>query len=144
MEIKIVHEPLVLALYGFSGIAINKDWAGPGFKLMGKMWERVRAEHIRHKGRNVWVYEDRNQLFTGIEVEITPESGTALEHKTVNLSKYAYCKHIGAYDKIGETAAKTLTELQGMGLKTCLPYLEIYGHWTENEAKLETELIWSL
>ena len=144
MNINIVHKTLILDMYGFSGVAINKNWAATGFKLMDKMWERVKAEHIRHKGRNIWVYGENDELFTGIEVEMVPESGTALEQKTVNLSQYAYCKHIGAYSKIGETGSKGLAELHARGLKTCLPYIEIYGHWTEDETKLETELFWCL
>jgi len=32
-------------------------------------------------------------------------------------------------------------ELKRMGLKTTDPYIEIYGHWTADETKLETELL---
>jgi hypothetical protein len=28
-----------------------------------------------------------------------------------------------------------------MGLKATLPYIEIYGHWTDDDSKLETELL---
>jgi hypothetical protein len=30
------------------------------------------------------------------------------------------------------------------GFETTLPYIEIYGHWTNDETKLETELLMSL
>jgi len=32
-------------------------------------------------------------------------------------------------------------EIQKMGLKPRLPYIEIYRHWTNDESKLETELL---
>ena len=35
-------------------------------------------------------------------------------------------------------------EMEEQGLKTCLPYLEIYGHWTPDETKLETGMLWCL
>jgi len=37
-----------------------------------------------------------------------------------------------------------INELKKRGFETDLPYVEIYGHWTDDEAKLETELLMSL
>jgi hypothetical protein len=37
MTLQIIDKPLSLSLYGFSGIAIGKDYAGTAFKLMDKM-----------------------------------------------------------------------------------------------------------
>ena len=31
-------------------------------------------------------------------------------------------------------------ELENRGLETILPYIEVYGHWNNDETKLETEL----
>ena len=35
-------------------------------------------------------------------------------------------------------------ELMSKGFETILPYIEIYGHWTNDETKLETELLMCL
>ena len=35
-------------------------------------------------------------------------------------------------------------ELKKNGHETILPYIEIYGHWVNDETKLETELLMSL
>lgn len=35
-------------------------------------------------------------------------------------------------------------ELKNKGYETVLPYIEIYGHWTNDETKLETELLMPL
>ncbi len=32
-------------------------------------------------------------------------------------------------------------KLKRKGLEPILPYIEIYGHWTNDESKLETELL---
>ena len=37
-----------------------------------------------------------------------------------------------------------IDELKKKGFETDLPYIEIYGHWTNNETELETELLMSL
>jgi len=36
------------------------------------------------------------------------------------------------------------SELTKRGMEITLPYIEIYGHWTNDETKLETELIMCL
>jgi hypothetical protein len=35
-------------------------------------------------------------------------------------------------------------ELKENGFETDLPYIEVYGHWTNDETKLETELFMCL
>src|SRR5258708_30805429 len=144
MDVSIINHPFNAKLYGFSGIAINKNWKETGFGLMNKMWERVRSKNLRHKGINVWVYEENDRLFTGVELENTPTNETGLELKEITLTKYGYYKHIGPYHLIGEANSKVLNEFNNRGVKICLPYLEIYGHWTEDESKLETEMLWCL
>ena len=37
-----------------------------------------------------------------------------------------------------------ISELKSKGLETELPYIEIYGHWTSDETKFETELLMTL
>jgi hypothetical protein len=36
------------------------------------------------------------------------------------------------------------SEIKRKGYQTSLPYIEIYGHWTPDELKLETELFMRL
>jgi len=131
-------------LHGFSGVAIDKNWGATGMKLMDKMWKEVRSKSLRNKGINVWVYEAGDKMFAGVELEAPPGTGTELEFKKIHLIKYASYKHIGPYSKIGEACSKARDEMNQKGLRTCLPYLEIYGHWTEDESKLETDLLWCL
>jgi hypothetical protein len=35
-------------------------------------------------------------------------------------------------------------EIKRRGFETTLPYVEIYGHWNNDESKLETELLMCL
>jgi len=139
-----INENFSIAIYGFSGTAINKNWAATGMNLMNKMWQQVKAHGMKHKGINVWVYEANDTMFAGVELEAPPKSETGLEYKKIHLPKYAHYKHIGPYNKIPETGLKVRDELDRKGIKTYLPYLEIYGHRADDVSALETELLWCI
>jgi effector-binding domain-containing protein len=141
---EIINESLNLNIYGFSGIAVDKDYVGTAFKLMGKMWEIVKSNDLKNKGLNIFVYEQNDKVFAGVELNDIPEPGTGLELKTITLTKYAYYKHIGPYNLIKRAGQTMRDELNAKGLEVALPYIEIYGHWTSDESKLETELLMNL
>jgi effector-binding domain-containing protein len=144
MNLEIINEPLRLDIYGFSGIAINKDYAGTAFKLMDKMWQTVKSNNLKNRGLNIWVYENNEKVFAGVELNDVPEHNIGLEQKSITLTKYAYYKHIGSYNLIKQVGQSMKDELKSKGFEDILPYIEIYGHWTNDETKLETELLMSL
>ena len=144
MDIEIINKNLQLEIYGYSGTAINKDYAGVMFKLMDKMWKTVKSNDIKHKGLNIWIYEPDEKVFAGVELDDPTNQDTELEHKSISLNKYAYYKYIGSYNLIKQTGENMREELKNLGFETWLPYVEIYGHWTNDESKLETELIMCL
>lgn len=63
MRIEIITEPLQLNIHGFSGIAVNKDYAGTAFRLMDKMWKIVKSNNLKNKGLNIWIYEPNESVF---------------------------------------------------------------------------------
>lgn len=144
MEIQIITEPLQLDLYGFGGVAKNKDYAGTAFALSGKMWDIVNTNNIANKGKNIWVYGVGDQVFAGVELDDPSGSKHGLENRKITLAKYAYHKHIGSYKLIGQAGQNMRNELTRQGYEIRLPYIEIYGHWTGDESKLETELFMCL
>jgi len=111
---------------------------------MNRMWREVRSRDLANKGINIWVYEPGNAMFAGVELIAPPPADLALDRKEVFLAKYVYFKHIGSYDGIKDSGLRVSEEFKRAGIKTGLPYLEIYGHWTEDESKLETELLWAV
>jgi hypothetical protein len=46
MNVEIINKPFTIDIYGFSGIVINKDYAGTAFKLMDRMWAIVKSEGL--------------------------------------------------------------------------------------------------
>src|SRR5258705_11698900 len=141
MNIEIITRALELDIYGFSGIASNGDHAGTAFKLMDKMWQIVRSNELGNKGNNIWIYEQDNAVFAGVELVGIPKSDMILEHKSLSLTKYAYYKHIGPYNLIKQAGQAMSNEIKKKGFEVIFPYVEIYGHWTKDESKLETELL---
>ncbi len=141
MKIEIIDKELKLNISGFSGVAANKNYAGTAFALMDKMWPVIKSKGLKHKGLNIWVYEPGEQVFAGVELEDASITDTGLEQKAISLKKYAYYKHIGPYSLIGQAGDNMQAEIKKLGLKSTLPYIEIYGHWTNDESKLETELL---
>jgi len=144
MSVEIINTPLSLNIYGFFGVAVNKDYAGTAFKLMDKMWQVVKSKKLKNEGRNIWVYEEDQKVFAGVELNDILNQDTGLEQKSITLLKYACYKHIGAYSLIKQAGQKMTDELQRKGYECTLPYIEIYGHWTNDETKLETELLMCL
>src|SRR4051812_36755305 len=97
MKLEIIERPLHMDIYGFSGTAVGKDYAGTAFKLMDKMWKIVKSDNLKNKGLNIWVYEPNEMVFAGVELDDAPHHNTGLEQKKVTLKKYAYYKHVGPY-----------------------------------------------
>lgn len=144
MNLDIINEPLRLSINGFSGVAINKDYAGTAFKLMDKMWQIVKSNKLKNKGLNIWVYEKDERVFAGVELDNVLIEDTGLEQKNIVLLKYARYKHIGSYHLIKQAGQNMSAELKSRGYEIILPYIEIYGHWMNDETKLETELLMCL
>lgn len=145
MNIEIISKELQLDIYGFGDIATNKDYVGTAFKLSGKTWEIIKGNGLRNKGMNIWVYETADRVFTGVELENPDNSDDyGLEKKKINLKKYAYYKHVGSYNLIKQIGQDLTTQLTKQGFRVTLPYIEIYGHWTGDETKAETELLMCL
>ena len=63
------------------------------------------------------------------------------ERKDIRLNKYAYYKYTGPYRQLKQIGQRMTAELSSRGIETSKPYIEMYGHWTDNEAELETELL---
>ena len=141
MNTQIINNPFSITIYGFSGIAINRDYSGKAFQLMDKMWNIVKGKGIKNKGKNIWVYEPDHMVFAGVELEDISDNSSDLEMKQIALAQYGYYKHTGPYQLIKQAGTKMTEEIRQKGFETILPYIEIYGHWDNDESKLETELL---
>jgi hypothetical protein len=85
MNVEINNRSLTFNIHGFSGTAMNKDYAGIAFGLMDKMWQVVKSNNLKNKGLNIWVYESNNSVFAGVELIESPKHNWGLEQKSVLL-----------------------------------------------------------
>src|SRR4051812_41423399 len=113
MDLEIIIKDLRLEIYGFGGIATNKDYAGTAFKLSSKMWQVVKANNLKNKGKNIWVYETGDRVFAGVELESDTAANNdyGLEKYTISLEKYAYFRHVGGYNQIKQRGQEMTSEL---------------------------------
>jgi len=140
MEIEIRSEPLNFDLYGIGGDVVDHDYAGTGKRLMDEMWSTIQAGKVNYIGINFWVYDSATKMFVGVELNDGEGHHGSLEHKPVSLDKYVYYKHIGPYEKLGEVHRSLEEEMKKQGLEEIGPRVEKYGHWTEDQSNLVTEV----
>lgn len=145
MEPVIIDQSKSFTLFGFSKTHDqNKAYSETIFELLDKVWKEVRNNGLSHKGINHVVYESGHIMFAGIELVSPPNEDSLLEKKEVILEKYAYYKHIGPYRELDNTYKSIRSTVEALGEHHELPLLEVYGHWNEDESKLETEIFYNL
>lgn len=144
MHIEIISNPFVRVLHGVAGDVENGQYGQAGTRLMDEMWRIIGKYDLQHKGINHWVYQSKASLFVGVELENAPDPAMPLQRLQVNLPHYAYGKHIGAVSGLGDVYEAMYQYVKGQGLQAKFPNVEIYGHWTGDEATFETEVLISL
>jgi hypothetical protein len=145
MNIKIVDAPLELNL---SGVAKTHDplksYGDDLIELLDVVWKSVKSRAIPTTGINHVVYGDQDEVFAGVVILPPGEMPDGLEARHIVLKRYAYYKYIGSYAGLPQAHKAMAEEIDRLGLVRTTPQIEIYGHWTEDPAKLETELIYTL
>ena len=112
--------------------------------LLNTVWSRLREMDVVQNGINMVVYDPDGTVFAGVEVSEADAKRCGLESRKVKLGRYGYFKHVGPYSKLQETCVRMAEELSTMGHPPTQPIVEIYGHWTDDESKLETEILHSI
>lgn len=132
--------------YTISGHSLRHDpakrYGEEIMSLLGRVWPVIKGANIPNDGINRVVYDEGCTVFAGVILGPGAEAIPAvagLEHKTVRLTTYAAWKHIGPYHLISATGTAMTKALEAAGHRTGWPMVEVYGHCTSDESKLETE-----
>lgn len=64
--------------------------------------------------------------------------------RRLHLGGHAVFRHVGPYRLLGEAHRQMREEMAKQGLKPAPPHVEIYGHWGDDESKLETEIVYGM
>jgi effector-binding domain-containing protein len=138
-----IHEiPFEKRLYGRSKPVLeNQKPVDAMFAAMDETWKIVRGNSIPNAGLNHIIYTNADRVFAGVEIVGSFDASWGLEQVDLVIPCCIYYRHEGSYDLLGQAYARVNAEIVARGLVTTGLSLEIYGHWSEDPAKLVTELL---
>jgi hypothetical protein len=142
MNLEIRATPFVRRLYGRSKPVLEDQTPVDAmFAAMDETWGIVRGNSIPNAGLNHIVYTNAHTVFAGLEITGSVDTSWGLEQVDLVIPRYIYYRHVGAYDLLGQAYASVNAEIAAKGLVTSGLSVEIYGHWSQDSAKLVTELL---
>lgn len=145
MKIEIIDSPWVLTLTGAEKIHDpDKNVGDELIELLNKVWEAVKSRGLPNTGINYAVYGSQGEIFAGVVITAGAEPPQGLITHQVVLERRVVARYIGPYGGIPQAYQEMEEEIQRRGLVRRSPSIEIYGHWTEDPSKLETDLVWAL
>ena len=119
-------------------------WSSQFGRVLGTVYEALRAGNAKHLGINVMVYRHR------ADGQVDIECGVEVVEKFEDISNVVYSEtptgdavtaaHIGPYTRLGQTHDAIVDWCRGHGRKLTGVCWEVYGHWNEDESKLRTDI----
>jgi effector-binding domain-containing protein len=116
--------------------------------LLDKVYVAVRAGEIVQTGHNVFVYSDPSKdevtVEVGVEVGAPFSPVDDIEYAETPGGRAAYAKHVGPYAELGRTHDAIVQWCTEHAWQRAGVWWEVYGDWTEDPAKLETDVFHAL
>ncbi len=110
----------------------------------GDAWNRLKARGVKG-GRLVALYfDDVMNLAIGAEVDPGFTGDGELVAETLPGGTVARATHVGPYHLLGATHSAVHAWCRANGHRLAGPSWEIYGHWSDDPAKLTTEVVYLL
>jgi predicted transcriptional regulator YdeE len=145
MPLDVRDAPFQKSLYGVSKPVPTGQKPGQVmFAAMDSLWGILRAHAIPNAGINHILYNGAASVFAGVELESPPDLSLGLQHIDVQIPRYAYYRHVGPYDQLGDVYRSVHEQIAALRLALGPLSLEIYGHWDADPSKLVTEILITL
>ena len=142
MTLEIRDVPYQKRLYGISIPVLSGQKPGEVmFSAMDALWSILRANAVPNAGVNHILYTAGTSVFAGVEIESSPDPALGLERIDVQIPRYAYYRHAGPYNQLGDVYRSVYEQIDSMHLAAGPLSLEIYGHWDADPSKLVTEIL---
>ena len=125
------------------GIAPKGNVAPTMLDLIGKAWAHIRQAGLKSDGINVAVYRGDP---AGVRVEagacvLEPfQRSATVSCIATPAGRAATAAHIGPYRLMGRAHGAIVEYCRQNGLQLEGTNWEIYGHWTDDESKLRTDI----
>lgn len=118
------------------------QWKG----MLDEVWAFLRQADLRGSaGHNVMLYhDDVPNVEVGVEVEGPFEPNGRVVPSRLPGGKVATTVHQGSYDGLAGAHRAVVQWCADNGLQTAGPKWEIYGHWHDDPARVETTICWLL
>jgi effector-binding domain-containing protein len=120
-------------------------------RLLGEVYEFVRTRPELGTGgegerwQNVMLYKDqRPDVEVGVLVSRPFDTHGRVVVSELPGGEVATAVHRGDYARLGDTHDAVRAAAAARGRELAGPCWEVYGHWREDPAELETEVVWLL
>lgn len=119
-------------------------------RYLDQVYAAARAGAVKLDGQNVFVYHgvpdrpsDLNVAF-GVGVTTPFSAVGAVEPTPLPVGEVATTTHWGSYTTLGAAHAAIVEWCRVHGRQRAGPSWEVYGHWTEDESRLRTDVFYLL
>ena len=137
-------EPQLIDAVSAATAVIRARTSWKEFKsLIGPLFGRVYAGGRKLPGHNVIVYRIAGEVLemeVGVLLDAPVELGGELVAGETPAGRAATALHVGPYDAMGTTYDALIHWVKAQGLRMGSAFWEVYGHWDEDPAKLETRI----
>ena len=111
----------------------------------GEVWAFIRSSALPHPGRNLALYlDDAINLDVGVEVTQPFIGDDLISCSSTPAGTVATTQHVGSYARLGEAHQAIRRWCADHGHVLAGPNWEVYGHWTDDPEKLQTDVYYLL
>jgi effector-binding domain-containing protein len=119
-------------------------------RYLDQVYAAARAGEVHLDGQNVFVYRDapdrpsEADVAFGVGVTAPFVAAGAVEATPLPVGEVATTTHRGSYGKLGAAHDAVIAWCRRNGRRPAGPRWEVYGHWTDDEAQLQTDVFYLL
>jgi effector-binding domain-containing protein len=114
-------------------------------QLCGEVWNFFRSAGLPRPGRHLALYLDCvMNIEVGVEVSQPFTGNQRVVCSQTPEGLVATTAHFGPYSRLGDAHNAVQKWCSDHGYALAGPSWEVYGHWTDDESQLRTDVFWLL
>lgn len=119
-------------------------------RYLDQVYAAARSGAVKLDGQNIFVYRDAPagpaevDVEFGVGVTAPFAAAGAVEPTSLPVGEVATTAHRGSYAKLGAAHHAVIDWCREHGRRRAGPRWEVYGHWTEDESRLRTDVYYLL
>jgi effector-binding domain-containing protein len=116
-------------------------------RLIDVVYEGLKKAGVSRTGKNIVLYDDHSdemEIEVGVEVSEPIEANERVVPSVLPSGAVAKTLHTGSYADLHKAHRAIQDWCEDNDQKLAGPNWEIYGHWSDDESKLETDVYYLL